>query len=232
MRPRMRRLRSRAANARLREMIESQEAEGAALRVQLEAYQDQVEKLRAELELLRVQLCQNPRNSSKPPSSEGLAKPVPRSLRRKSGRKPGRPKGQPGSTLEMTDHPDVVLTHEPGRCLGCGKTLFGSPVTGTGRRQVINLPQHIRVEVTEHRSISRRCCCGTLTSEGNRSRGGCTSQCSTGRGSQRCARTCPTASSCPVARPARRPTSCSVRRSPRAPSRAWSRGSRGSWSRR
>lgn len=40
---------------------------------------------------------QNSKNSSRPPSSEGLAKAAPRSLRKKSGRKPGRPKGQLGS---------------------------------------------------------------------------------------------------------------------------------------
>jgi transposase len=37
---------------------------------------------------LEARLAQTPRNSSKPPSSEGLAKPAPRSLRKKSGRRP------------------------------------------------------------------------------------------------------------------------------------------------
>jgi hypothetical protein len=64
-------------------------------------------------------------------------------------------------TLEMTDHPDEVVTHEPGRCPGCGTSLFGGPVTGTERRQVTDLPEEIRARVTEHRLIARRCCCGT-----------------------------------------------------------------------
>jgi transposase len=146
----------RAANARLRQVIEAKDAEVAVLRAQVEA-------LRAEMEALRARLGQNPRNSSKPPSSEGLAKPAPRSLRGKSGRKPGRPKGQPGVTMEMTDAPDEVVTHEPGVCAGCGKGLFGSMVTGAEHRQVIDLPEQIRALVTEHRIIARRCPCGTVT---------------------------------------------------------------------
>lgn|SRR5512135_181685 len=63
-----------AANARLREVIETKDTEVAVLRAQLEACQAQLEELRAEVETLRARLRQNPRNSSRPPSSEGLAK--------------------------------------------------------------------------------------------------------------------------------------------------------------
>jgi transposase len=154
----------RAANARLREVVEAKDTENAVLRARLEAYQAQLEELRAEVEALRARLGQNPRNSSRPPSSEGLAKPSPRSLRGKSGRKPGRPKGQPGATLEMTGHPDTVMSHEPGRCCGCGGGLSGAEVARIERRQVIDLPEVIRATVTEHRIISRRCSCGAVTS--------------------------------------------------------------------
>ncbi|MHB1596304.1 MAG: IS66 family transposase [Streptosporangiaceae bacterium] len=57
-----------------------------------------------------------------------------------------------------------MVTHEPGRCAGCGTGLFGAEVTGTGRRQVIDLPGEIRALVTEHRIVSRRCGCGMLAS--------------------------------------------------------------------
>jgi transposase len=154
----------RAANARLREVVGAKDTENAVLRAQLEAYQAQLEELRAEVEALRARLGQNPRNSSKPPSSEGLAKPSPRSLRGKSGRKPGRPKGQPGATLEMTGHPDRVVPHEPGWCRGCGSGLSGAGVARIERRQVIDVPEVIRATVTEHQIISRRCSCGAVTS--------------------------------------------------------------------
>ncbi len=147
----------RAANARLREVIEAKDTEVGVLRAVVEAYQGQLEELRAEVEALRARLRQNPRNSSRPPSAEGLAKPQPRSLRGKSGRKPGRPKGQPGATLELTDRPDQVLMHEPGRCSGCGTGLSGAEVARSERRQVIDLPEEIRALVTEHRIVTRRC---------------------------------------------------------------------------
>jgi transposase len=158
----------RAASARLRQVIEARDVEIAALRTsyqaQLDALRAQVAVLTAEVADLRARLGQNPRNSSKPPSSEGLAKPAPKSLQGKSGRKPGRPKGQPGVTLQMSGRPDEVVTHEPGRCAGCGAGLFGSPVTRAERRQAVDLPEDIRARVTEHRIISRRCSCGAVTS--------------------------------------------------------------------
>jgi transposase len=154
----------RAANARLREVVGAKDTENAVLRAQLEAYQSQLEELRAEVEALRARLGQNSRNSSKPPSGDGLGRPSPKSLRGKSGRKPGRPKGQPGATLEMTGDPGEVLWHEPCWCSGCGAGLSGTAAARIGRRQVIDLPEVIRAVVTEHRIVSRRCPCGAVTS--------------------------------------------------------------------
>src|SRR5258708_15022585 len=152
----------RAANARLRELlagrderIAGQDAEIAVLREQLSGLQSQVADLAA-------RVASNSRNSSKPPSSDGLARPSPKSLRGKSGRKPGRPKGQPGATMQLTDHPDKRVRHRPARCGCCGKSLKGAGVTAVERRQVIDIPP-VKAEGIEHQMLTLLCGCGHET---------------------------------------------------------------------
>lgn len=124
---------------------------------------ERIEQLESEVAELRRQLGLNSRNSSKPPSSDSpFVKPAPRSLRRRSGRKPGGQPGHPGSTLALVNDPDELLRHEPGPCSGCGADLSGAPEVGVQRRQVFDLPP-IRVRVSEHQLIARRCPCGTTT---------------------------------------------------------------------
>ena len=156
----------RAANARLRGLLADRDELIADLRVQVaEAgeLREQVEQLRREVADLAARAGQNSKNSSRPPSSDGLGKPAPKSLRTRTGRKPGRPKGQPGATMCLTDHPDHVIRHEPGCCGGCGAGLGGAPVTGLQRRQVTEIPP-VRAEVTEHQMLERQCPgCGART---------------------------------------------------------------------
>ena len=122
------------------------DAEIAVLREQLAGLQSQVADLAA-------RVTSSSQNSSKPPSSDGLAKPTPKSLRGKSGRKPGRPKGQPGATMQLSDHPDKRVRHRPARCRCCGKSLKGAPETGMERRQVIDIPP-VRPVVTGHQLLT------------------------------------------------------------------------------
>jgi transposase len=145
----------RAANARLRELLAERDTEIGVLREQVTALQAQVADLAA-----RVR--SNSRNSSKPPSSDGLAKPAPKSLRGKSGRKPGRPKGQPGATMELSDHPDKTVRHRPARCGCCGKSLKSAPITRAERRQVIDIPP-VTAVTTEHQLLTLLCGCGHET---------------------------------------------------------------------
>lgn len=130
------------------------------LRSELAAARERIAVLEAQVTDLEARLGQNSANSSKPPSSDGLAKPAPKSLRGKSGRGPGRPKGQPGTTLRQVENPDETFTHRPVPCTGCGAGLGDAPVVGMERRQVFDLPEEIRLEVTEHRLVSVRCVCG------------------------------------------------------------------------
>jgi len=111
---------------------------------------------------LEARLAMSSRNSGKPPSSDGLAKPAPKSLRGTSGRGPGRPKGQAGFTLERVENPDLTQTHEPHACSGCGAGLVDAPVVGVEHRQVFDLPV-IRVKVTQHDLVARECSCGIVT---------------------------------------------------------------------
>jgi len=131
----------------------------AELVVQLRAHVAAQDARIAELER---QLSATSRNSSKPPSSDGLDKPAPKSLRMPSGRKPGGQPGHEGRTLRQVADPDEVVRHEPAACSGCGASLASAPVAGMTRRQVFDLPP-IRVRVCEHQLVSRICACGTVT---------------------------------------------------------------------
>ena len=123
----------RAANARLRDLLAERDehiAQLSAQVAQVDELQALVAELRAQVADLAARVTQNSTNSSKPPSSDGLGKPAPKSLRNKTGRRPGRPKGQPGATMKLADHPDHVIRHEPPACRTCGTGLSGGRQTG------------------------------------------------------------------------------------------------------
>ena len=132
----------------------------AALVVQQAAV---IDALTARVADLERQLGMNSRNSSKPPSTEGLAKPAPKPLRKKTGRKPGGQEGHRGATLTQSPTPDVVVTHSPDVRTDCGEHLTADSDTSTTVRQVFDLPE-IHAEITEHHLTRRRCSCGCVTS--------------------------------------------------------------------
>lgn len=122
-----------------------------------------IERLTARVAELERRLGLNSRNSSKPPSSDGPAKPAPRSLRERSGRRAGGQPGADGTTLRQVAVPDEVVEHRPDVCRGCRAGLAGAQVASVTARQVFDLPP-IRVKVTEHRLMARRCAgCGSVT---------------------------------------------------------------------
>ncbi len=128
------------------------------------AFAGAVERLEQRVAELEARLGQNSRNSSRPPSSDGLAKPAARRSRRRSGRRPGGQPGSEGHHLAQVDQPDSWVMHEPERCAGCGESLAGAEPVGVERRQVFDLPREVRLKVCEHCAQRRRCrCCGRVS---------------------------------------------------------------------
>jgi transposase len=144
-------------------LVAAQERTIAQLQARIAEQDMRIAEQDARIAELKRQLAASSRNSSKPPSSDGLDKPAPKSLRGRSGRKPGGQPGREGRTLRQVAVPDEVVVHQPGACRGCGGMLVADdPPTGVIRRQVFDIPT-ITVRVVEHRLISRRCVCGALT---------------------------------------------------------------------
>lgn len=115
-----------------------------------------IDKLVERINELEAQLNKNSRNSSKPPSSDGLAKP-PRtqSLRNSSDRNVGGQPGHPGNHLAMVDDPDEIIRHSVDLCQQCHRSL--KDVRGKiERRQVFDIPP-FELLVTEHQAEAKEC---------------------------------------------------------------------------
>lgn len=124
--------------------------------------QEQIDQLNARVKELEDRLSLNSRNSSQPPSGDPPGRRT-KSLRKPSGKKPGAQKGHPGKMLKAHPQPDHVLVHSPQACHDCGQSLETvAGIEQAERRQVFDLPP-IKLEVTEHRMVSKVCpFCGTL----------------------------------------------------------------------
>lgn len=138
------------------------EKEIAALQAENAALREQVQVLLGRVRELENQLAKDSHNSSKPPSSDGLAR-TPKSLRHKSGKKAGGQPGHPGHHVRLVATPDEVVLHRPARCTACQQTLPQDAPGWVERRQVHELPP-LRLQVTEHHLVHVRCpSCGAST---------------------------------------------------------------------
>ena len=123
--------------------------------------QDQVQTLTKRAEELESRLHKSSRNSSKPPSTDGLAKPPPKpkSLRKKGERKSGgQPRHKP-HRLKPVEKPDHTIALPVTGCTcSVGLDLPQAPVLDYERRQVFEIPEP-SIEVTEYRA-EIKCCPG------------------------------------------------------------------------
>lgn len=104
---------------------------------------------------LKEQLNKNSKNSSKPPSSDGLKKPAlkkNKSLREASGKKPGAQEGHDGVHLSVISNPDHTKDYMHSDCTGCphrSKCLAKACIKET-RHEVDAV---VTVDVTAHNLI-------------------------------------------------------------------------------
>ncbi len=126
------------------------------------ALQEQVQNLTRKVNELEARLNKNSNNSSKPPSSDGLKKPKPKNLRKKTGRKTGGQPGHPGKTLHAVDTPDYQIPLVVNSC-DCGCCLKDQSILSVESRQVFELPKP-KLEVTEFSAETKQCPnCGKIT---------------------------------------------------------------------
>ena len=151
---------------------------------QLVRLSEQIAKLEAENKELADRLKTNSRNSSKPPSTDGYAKPSakvkgssgkaadneqkddkpsPKSLRQKSGLKPGGQKGHKGTTLEQSSELERIQYHPVIDCEKCNRSLRSTELIKRIERQVFEPGRFGHFEVTAHIAEVKECSCGHVT---------------------------------------------------------------------
>lgn len=129
--------------------------EAKALREQVAQTLAQIGQLLARVHELEGRVAKDSHSSSKPPSSDGLARRT-RSQREASGKQSGGQAGHEGHHLKLVETPDAVLRHRPRRCAQCQQSLEGVAGEVVERRQVLDLPP-VRLVGTEHQ-VEEVCC--------------------------------------------------------------------------
>ena len=84
---------------------------------------DTIGRLAARIQGLEDRVSKNSQNSGKPPSSDGLNKPAPKSRRKRNGKKSGGQAGHVGYTLKAVSKPDTVKVHPVRKSQYCQKSL-------------------------------------------------------------------------------------------------------------
>lgn len=129
--------------------------------------QQQVQDLMAQMAVMQERIAQlegrlakNSKNSSKPPSSDGLRKPAQKSLRQPGQHPNGGQKGHSGSTLRQSTQVDETIVHfGETRCSACHREIFEQEVAET--RQVFELPE-LAMRTVAHQQMRSKCTCGAV----------------------------------------------------------------------
>jgi transposase len=120
------------------------------------------QQLQEQYQVLQARLNQNSHNSSRPPSSDGLGKPAPQSLRVSGQRKSGGQAGHSGTTLRQSSQIDQTVQHPPPeRCSACQLPLPPEGLQIAETRQVFELPP-LHVRVIAHQQMRATCRCGAV----------------------------------------------------------------------
>lgn len=160
----------------LRPSYEELVAENETQRLTISSQAELIAELQRKVAELEKRLGKSSQNSSMPPSSDSPGKRAEATRtraerraqekreRKAEARRRGKQPGAPGENLPAKDVPDHVVPHEPDCCSSCGGDLFSAPVDHVSTRQVFDTPEP-RLICTEHRSIAKRCRCGTVTAK-------------------------------------------------------------------
>ena len=134
--------------------------QNSALTATVDIMNQTITELNQTIRELKEQLNKNSKNSSKPPSSDGLKKPAikkNRSLRESSGKKQGAQEGHDGVHLSVISEPDHTKDHMHSDCTDCphrAKCLLKACTKET-RHEVDAV---VTVDVTAHNLIEVREC--------------------------------------------------------------------------
>jgi transposase len=142
----------------LRRELALERASNAELRQTIAGLEEKLKLVLGLLNSSKSDVKKDSHNSSLPPSSDlfGTAVKKTQSLREPSLLKSGGQLGHPGTTLELTDTPDVVIDLSNDFCRRCGASLSTTTPTLQARRQVVELPPIVPI-YTEYRQYSCTC---------------------------------------------------------------------------
>ena len=143
-------------NKILQQKLKEQSETNAELHKVIENLNRTIDDLNQTIRELNEKLNKSSRNSSKPPSSDGLNKPSPKSLRKPSGKKAGGQLDHPGAYLNTITKSDEIIQHIPSVCNNCYRLNACKKLFRIGEtRKVIDAV--VETRITEHQALVFDC---------------------------------------------------------------------------